>query len=79
MKVVNPNIGLKSNFSGFDGDLDKCEGWLIPGTPFKYALAILIDLSGMKAYLDAKDSEITSKNWPKKNIIPWLIAPSAGS
>ena len=76
VKVVNPKIGVKSNFSAFNGDLDKCEGWLIPETPFKYALTILIDLTGTKAYLDAWDDEITSKRWPQKNIFPWLIASS---
>jgi len=79
VKVVNPKIGVKSNFSAFSGDLDKCEGWLIPETPFKYALAILIDLTGTKVYRDAWDYEITSKNWPQKDIFPWLIAPSSGS
>jgi hypothetical protein len=79
VKVVNPNIGVKSNFSAFNDDLDKCEGWLIPETPFKYSLSILIDLTGTKAYHDAWEDEIASKNWPQKNIFPWLIAPSFGS
>ena len=79
VKVINPNIGVKSNFSAFNKDLDKCEGWLIPETPFKYALAILIDLTGTMAYRDAWDDEITSKNWPQKNIFPWLIAPSGAT
>ena len=79
VKVVNPNIGMNGNFSAFKEDLDKCEGWLIPETPFKYALAVFIDLTGTKAYRAAWDNEITSKNWPQKNIFPWLIAPSFDS
>lgn len=79
VEVVNPNISMKSNFSAFNGDLDKCVGWLIPPTTFKYALAILIDLTGTRTYRDSWDDEITSKSWPQKNIFPWLIDPSSAS
>ena len=67
-----------NRFSSRRQRLDKCEGWLIPPTPFKYALAILIDLTGTKVFRDAWDDEITSKNWPQENIFPWLIAPTSG-
>jgi hypothetical protein len=75
VKVVDPKKSVKFNFNKFKEDLDKCEGWLMPETPFEYGVAILIDLTRGSEYRNAWGSEIDVISWAQKNILPWFISP----
>jgi hypothetical protein len=79
VKVVDPKKRVNFNFRKLKEDLNKCEGWLMPETAFKYGVAILIDLTKGSEYRKAWGSEIDERSWAKKKILPWLISPLSTS
>ncbi len=84
VKVAVPNT-VNKIFSTYLDDLEKCREWLKPETGqyvekkfgfgrFKYALAILIDLTGKREIQRRWSSEF-NKNCSMHGVLPWLISP----
>lgn len=83
LSVPQKSQAVSTLFNGFKQDLDKCKIWLSHpavkakfGFDFKYALAILIDLSGKQEIRDKWSTEINEKELQKHNIFVQLISPT---